>query len=214
MIIGITGSIGSGKTTVAKLFSKHHYSRINADDLSHGLMGKNSVIYKKLIIIFGNEILDAKKNIDRRRLSRIVFNDDKKLKKLNSIMHPIIIKNIKNEISKIKKKCGGGAKIIIDAPLLLETGAKNLADKIIVVRCTKKGIIKRLRTSYEKEKIEKILNAQMPLKEKLKYADFVIENNKDLRHLEKQVAKIIKIVESSEIPGEANFIGRKKFAEH
>lgn len=204
MIIGITGSIGSGKTTVAKLLSKHHYSRINADDLSHGLMGKNSVIYKKLVTAFGNEILDVNKDINRRKLGNIVFNDAKKLRYLNSVMHPIIIKTIKNNIKIIQKKCGDGAKIVIDAPLLLETSAKNLADKIIVVKCAKKNILRRLRTRYEIEKIEKILNAQMPLKEKLKYADFVIENNKDLRHLEKQVAKIIKIIENSEIPGEAN----------
>ncbi|MBI2558329.1 dephospho-CoA kinase [Candidatus Woesearchaeota archaeon] len=198
MIIGITGSIGSGKTTVAKLFSRHHYSRIDADEISHGLMGKNSVIYKKLIIAFGNEILDANKNIDRRRLSNIVFNDDKKLKKLNSVMHQIIIKNIKNEISKIKKKCVGNAKIIIDAPLLLETKAKNLADTVIVVKCDKKNVIKRLSRIYAREKIEKILNAQMPLREKLKHADFVVDNNKDLKRLEKQVVKIIRSLEGNE----------------
>lgn len=198
MIIGITGSIGSGKTTVAKLFGKHHYSRIDADEMSHELMGKNSVIYKKLIAAFGNRILDANKDIDRKRLSDIVFNDAKKLKNLNSITHPIIIKSIKNKIQQIQKKCGDNAMIIIDAPLLLETKARNLADKIIVVKCEKNKAIERLSKNFSKEKIEKILNAQMTLKDKLKFADFVIDNNKGLKHLENQVIKITRFLKGNE----------------
>ena len=102
MIIGITGSIGSGKTTIAKLFGKHHYIRIDADELGHQII-KNPVIHKKIIKAFGDGVLDENWNIDRKRLGNIVFSDDKNLKNLNSIMHPVIIKNIKNEISKINQ---------------------------------------------------------------------------------------------------------------
>src|SRR3989344_1345761 len=98
MIIGITGPIGSGKTTVAKLFSRHWYDRIDADEISHQIMKNNSVVYKKIIQEFGNKILDKNKNIDREKLGDIVFNYATKLKKLNSIMHPIIINEIKNKI--------------------------------------------------------------------------------------------------------------------
>lgn len=192
MIIGITGSIGSGKTAVAKLFSRHWYNRIDADEIAHYLLENNRNIKNKIIKNFGEKILDRQKNIYRKKLGEIVFNSDKKLKKLNSIMHPSIIQEIKSQIKKIHKKCGSETKIAIDAPLLLETNAKNLVDKVIVVKCDKKNIINRLNKKYPKEKIEKILNAQMPLKEKLKHADFIIDNNKDLKNLEKQVKIIIK----------------------
>ena len=86
--------------------------------------------------------------------------------------------------------------MLIDAPLLLETKTKNLVDKIVVVKADKKEILKRLNKRYLKEKIEKILNAQMPPDEKLKNADFVIENNKDLSHLENQIKGVIKKLEN------------------
>lgn len=191
MIIGITGSIGSGKTAAAKIFSKHWFNSINADEISHNLMKNSSELKNKLVKIFGNVILDKKCNIDRKKLGNIVFNDKNELKKLNSIMHPLIIYEIKNKIRIIQKKCGDGTKIIIDAPLLIETNLKNYVDKIIVIKSDKKNVIKRLNKKYPKEKIERILKAQMPLEEKIKYADFVIENNKDLKYLEKQVNSII-----------------------
>jgi dephospho-CoA kinase len=195
MIIGITGSIGSGKTTAAKIFSRHWYSRIDADGIGHAVLDKNSQVRKKIIKEFGSNILGKNKNISREKLGDIVFNDGKKLNLLNSIMHPAIIKEIKNKIKKIKQKCGDKARIVVDAPLLLETKTKDFADRIIVVKCDNGNIIKRLNKKYPKDKIERILNSQMPLDEKLKHADFIIDNNRDLVHLENQVKKIIKKLE-------------------
>lgn len=212
LILGITGSVGSGKTTIAKIFSKHHFNRIDADEIGHQIIKKNSAAYKRIINKFGIGILDKNKNIDRNKLGNVVFNDNSKLKELNSITHPIIINEIKIQIKKIKEKCKGKTKIIIDAPLLLETSyrnnvsvelknkkflskTKNLVDKIIVVKCSKENILKRNK-KYPKEKIERILKLQMPLEEKLKHADFAIDNNRDLKHLEKQIIKIIKRIEN------------------
>lgn len=192
MIIGITGSIGSGKTTVARIFSKHRYKRIVADEIWHQILKNNPAAYKKIIENFGNGILDKNKEVDRKKLGDIVFNDVKQLKKLNSITHPIILKEIKNSIKKIQKKRGSQAKVVIDAALLLETNSKHLVDRIGVVKCDKENILKRLNKKYPKKKIERILKVQMPLGEKIKHADFVIDNNKDLKHLERQVARIIK----------------------
>ena len=191
MIIGITGSIGSGKTTAAKMFGAHCYNRIDADKIAHEIIKKNSAAYKKIIKAFGAGILDKNKDVERKRLGDAVFGDDRKLKTLNSIMHPIIIESIKNEISKIKNKCQGKTRIVIDAPLLLETDTKNLVDKIIIVKCDEKNAVKRLNKKYPKEKIEKILKSQMPLDEKLKYADSVVDNNKDLQNLRNRVREIV-----------------------
>ncbi len=189
MIIGITGSIGSGKTTAANLFKKHGFKVINADEIGHKLMKRNSAAYKKIAKIFGKGILDKSKNIDRKKLGGIVFNDYGKLEKLNSVMHPLILNEIKNSIKKIRNK---DKKIIVDVPLLLETKAKNLVDKVIVVKADKKNIIKRLSKKYSKDKIEKILKLQMPIWEKLKHADFVIDNNRDFGHLKNQIKKLSK----------------------
>lgn len=196
MIIGITGSIGSGKTTAAKIFSKYHFTRIDADEIAHKIIKRNSSAYKKIIRGFGNCVLDKSKNIDRKILGDIVFKDNKKLEKLNSIMHPMIINEVKNQVKIIENKCKYKTRIVIDAPLLLETKTKNLVDKIIVIKADKENIIKRLNKKFSKEKIEKILKSQMPLDEKLKKADFVIENSKDLKHLENKVKYIIKIIEN------------------
>ncbi|MBI2659448.1 dephospho-CoA kinase [Candidatus Woesearchaeota archaeon] len=192
MIVGITGAVGSGKTTIAKIFSRHHFNRIDADEIGHEIIKKNSAAYKKIIEEFGNGILGKNKNIDRKKLGNVVFNNANKLKKLNSITHPIIINEIKHQIKIIKEKCGNKTRIIVDAPLLLET---KIADKVIVVRCSKENTIKRNK-KYPREKIERILKLQMPLGEKIKHADFVIDNNKGMEHLEKLVIKVIKSVEN------------------
>lgn len=191
MIVGITGSIGSGKTTAAKIFSMHHFSRIDADEIGHDLIIRNSPHYKKLVAEFGDEILGKNKAIDRKKLGNIVFGDSEKLGKLNSIMLPAIIREIKIQIKKIREECGNKAKIIVDAPLLLETKAKGLVNRIIVVSSKKEKMIQRLGRKYPKERIEKILNAQMPLYKKLKHADYSIDNDKGFKHLEKQVMGII-----------------------
>ena len=193
MIIGITGSIGAGKTTIAKLFSRHGYERIDADEIAHGLLKKNSASYKKIIKEFGSEILDKSNNIDREKFGEIVFNDDAKLKKLNSITHPIIINEIKKEIKKIRQK-NKNAKIAVDAPLLFEANAEDIVDKIIVIKTSNNSVISRNR-KFTKGQIENILKHQMPLEEKMKYADFMIENDRNFKHMEKQVIEIIKNLE-------------------
>ncbi len=190
MIIGITGSIGSGKTTAAKMFSKHHFSRIDADEIGHNLLKSDNKIKNRIIKEFGAGILGRNKNIDRKRLGNIVFNDKSKLKKLNSIMHQPIISEIKNKIKNIQKKCGGDAKIIIDAPLLIEAGADKLVDKVIVVKAFHENVIARNKR-FTIEELEKISMAQIGLDKKLKRADFMIDNTKNLRYMERQVKEIV-----------------------
>src|SRR3989344_1373767 len=142
MIIGITGTIGSGKTAASDLFKKYGFKVINADELYHKISKPNKIIYKKIIKEFGNKIINSDKSINRDKLKKIVFSDDKKLKKLNLITHPIINPEIKKGIIRLKKS--NKENIIVDAPLLLESDAKNLVDKIIVIKCDDKTRIQRL----------------------------------------------------------------------
>ncbi len=191
MILGITGSFGSGKTTIANIFRKHGFEVINADKLYHGIYNKNKALRNKIKKEFGT--------LNRSQLKKIVFNNSAKLKKLNGITHPIIIKEIKKEIFNIKKNKkiingkNNNVKIIIDAPLLIEAKALNLVDKLIVVKCDKKRQIKRLlkKKKYSKKEIMQIIQSQIPIEEKIKYADFVVDNSKSINETEKQVNLII-----------------------
>lgn len=191
-IIGITGSFGTGKTTVAGFFKKFGASVIDADKITHGLFKVNSLTYKKIIRSFGNRVIrDNSQEIGRRRLAGLVFGDKKALKRLNCITHPAIIKKIKHEIKKIKHKYPGKI-IAIDAPLLIESGFSNSVDKLVVVTTDKKTQILRLKENkgLSKKEIELRIKSQLPLKEKIKSADYVIDNSGSLTYTKKQVKRI------------------------
>ena len=223
MIIGITGSFGTGKTTVANMFSKYGFKVINVDKLYHGIYNKNYLLKSKIKNKFGT--------VNRNALKKIVFDDYKQLKKLNKLTHPIIINEIKKEIGAILDKSNieksnkkipitntssnkkiinkiknngknnigikNNVRIIIDAPLLIEAKAKGLVDKMIVVKCSKKNQVERVlkKGKYSKKEIENVIKSQMPLKEKIKHADFVVDNNKTVRETEKQVKTIASLLQ-------------------
>ena len=184
MILGITGSFGSGKTTVANIFKKYGFEIINADKLYHGIYDKNEALRNKIKKEFGT--------LDRNKIKKIVFNDSKKLKKLNEITHPVIIREIKNKIKEIKKN-NKNFNIVLDVPLLIEAKMQRMVDKIIVVKCNKKIQLERLlkKGKHTRKEIENIISSQMPLNEKLKHADFTIDNNSSISAVEKQIAQII-----------------------
>ena len=188
MIIGITGSFGSGKTTVANMFRKYGFRVINVDKLYHNIYNKNDSLKNKIKKEFGT--------LDRNQIKKIVFNKYNKLKKLNKITHPLIINSIKKEISN-NKKIKNKIKIIIDIPLLFEAKVQSMFGKIIVVKCSKKEQIKRIlkKGKYTKKEIEDIIKSQMPLKEKIKHADFVVDNSKSLKEARAQVKILANIVQ-------------------
>ena len=184
MIIGVTGSFGSGKTTVANLFKKYNFKVINVDKVYGSIYKKNKLLRIKLKKEFGT--------VNRNKLKKIVFNSSIQLKRLNKITHPLILKQTIKRIKKIQSK-NKNENIAIDIPLLIEAKAANLVDKIIVVKCSRNIQIKRVlnkKKKYSKEEIKNITKSQMPLKEKLKYADYVVDNSYSLDKTKKQVKKI------------------------
>lgn len=186
MIIGITGVFGSGKTTVAEMLAEKGYKHINADKIGHTVL-KKAEIKNKLVKLFGKTTL--KNNaIDRNALKDIVFNAPRQLKQLNNIVHPLIIKEIKKRISSSKKI----KNIIVDGALLIEANTLNLFDRLIVVKITKKEQLKRAlkKKKYSKTEIKNIISSQLSQKEKLKYADIVIDNSGSLKNTKKQLNKI------------------------
>ncbi|AAM24131.1 MAG: Dephospho-CoA kinase [Caldanaerobacter subterraneus] len=185
-VVGLTGGIGSGKSTVSGILAKLGAKIIDADLVSREIMEKGKEAYNEIVDCFGKEILDKEGNIDRKKLGSIVFSDKEKLKRLNEITHPKIIDKIKKMIEEEKDK---DKVIVIDAALLIETGLYKLVDEVWLVVVDIDTQIKRVmeRDGFSCEEALKRIKSQMPLEEKIKYADFIINNSKDLRKTEEQV---------------------------
>ena len=187
-VIGLTGGIASGKSTVSKLLKKMGAVIIDADIVSREIMVRGTEAYNKIVEYFGKEILKEDGEIDRKKLGNIVFADRRKLKKLNEITHPIIIERIKEKIEEERKKNQQNA-VVLDAALLIEMKLYKMVDEVWLVVVDSKTQIKRImerdKLSY-KDAINRI-KSQMPLDEKMKYADFIINNSKDFKAMEKQV---------------------------
>lgn len=174
VVVGITGSFGTGKTTVAGCFRKLGLVVLDADNIAHGTYKKGSPSYKKIIKTFGRGILDKAGNIDRTKLADMVFSHKALLDKLCGIVHPAAIREIKRHLRKTKDMPG----IVVDAPLLIEAGLHNIVDYLVVVKTSRAMQIKRAmkRSGLSTEEILKRINCQMPLSKKINMADYVIDN--------------------------------------
>lgn len=191
LIVGLTGGLATGKTTIAKIFNTLGAVIIDADKIAREVVEPYSPAWEKIKEYFGTKILNDDLTINRKLLADLIFNNETHRRKLNEITHPIIIQRIKEEIEKIRKN-GKGKIIIIDAPLLIEAGMISMVDKIIVVTAEETTQIKRVmqRDNLSKYAAKKRISAQMPLSEKVKLADFVINTDCHKTELEKEVKKI------------------------
>ncbi|MEA2087905.1 MAG: dephospho-CoA kinase, partial [Candidatus Caldatribacteriota bacterium] len=193
LIVGLTGGIVGGKSTVASMFKNLGAKIIDADKLGHSVILPNKPVWKKIVKIFGKDILQNDLTIDREKLGKIVFANQILLKKLNEITHPEITKIIKKEINLGKNKTHNQKKIIIiDAALIYEAKIDGLMDKIIVVYIDEDEQIKRLikRNNLSKDEALQRIKSQMPIEEKIKMADYVIDNSSSLDKTREQVEKI------------------------
>ncbi|MCX7695780.1 MAG: dephospho-CoA kinase [Caloramator sp.] len=192
-IIGLTGGIASGKSTVSKYLISKGLDVIDADLISRDIYKVGEIAYKMVVQEFGKEILNDDLTINRKKLGQIVFNNIQKLEKLNRITHPIIFEEIKKRIDEIlkmnKKIC------IVDAALLFESDWYKICDIKWLVYVDKKTQIKRL---VERDKISeadaiKRIDAQMSLEQKLKLSDFIINNSGEIRYTYEQVDILLNI---------------------
>lgn len=185
-VLGVTGSFGSGKTIVARLLAGRSAKIIDADRLAHKLILPGKSAFKKIIRVFGKGVLDSRGKLNRRKLADLVFADKAKIVKLNMIVHPEAIRQIKNEIMSSRKP------VILDAPLLIEAGMHKAVDKLVVVSINKKEQVRRLVKKYgfSRRHILQRLKSQIPLKRKARLADFIIDNSGSIAKTRKQVALI------------------------
>lgn len=192
MVIGLTGGIATGKSTVSEIIREYNIPIIDADSIARDIVAPGNITLKKIGLEFGSEVINLDGNLNRKILGNIVFNDNQKLLKLNSITHPeikkIVIKEIKRFRSMEKKAC------IIDAPLLIEGGFVELVDYIILVYAPVLIVIDRLRSRDKVSEGEAVsrITKQMPFEEKKKFADFIIDNSKNIEYTRNQLSNILK----------------------
>lgn len=219
LIIGLTGIFGSGKSTVAHLFEELGAAVVDADKLAHEALWKGSEVYKKVAALFPEALPMSSPNalvgdskslnprqkragmtldresrgddnyiegLDRKVIAGIVFQDSKRLKDLEKIVHPYVRTRIQEEIDDAQEKV-----VVLEVPLLFEAGVDKFCDVTVVVSAPLTEIVKRLKEKgFSPDQIKARLKAQMPLKEKIKRADFVVRNIKTLKETKQQVEKL------------------------
>lgn len=192
--IGLTGGFGSGKSTVSNILSQHGFSIIDADGIARSIVKPESIILRKLVSTFGNQILSEDGTLDRTQLAEHAFQNKDSLKRLNEIMHPAIYQEIIQESQRLRAQ--GCSHLILDAPLLIEEDLHRDMDKVIVVWASDEVCLERLMKfrGFSREEATRRIAAQMPLKEKCALADYVIDNNDTLEKTEIQVTDIIDVI--------------------
>ena len=193
IIAGITGTIGTGKSTVATMFGDLGAFIIDADKLAHEVVEPGKPAWRAIIDNFGRELLNEDQTLNRQMLADIVFKDPAKLQVLNSIVHPEVLKEDQRLVNE-RKAIDPNGLVIKDIPLLLEMGpdvARLMVDKIIVVYASPEIQLKRLiaRGMGEADARNRI-NNQVPVKDKMKLADFVINNDGTLDETRVQVREV------------------------
>lgn len=189
-ILGITGSFGSGKTTVAQMLRRKGARVLDADKIAHEALNFGNPCFQKITRHFGKGIVSQGK-IDRKALAAIVFNKPAELKKLCQIIHPFVVSTIKSTIKGYRTKKQKGF-LVIDAPLLFEARLDKICDCVVVVRASLSSQIKRIqqKSHLTKSDITKRVKAQMPMAAKIKRADVVIDNHVDIKQTKKQVEEL------------------------
>ena len=196
LIIGLTGGIACGKSTVTQLLQRRGADIIDLDQIGHELLKANSPVMKQLLKTFGPEVLDLSGDVNRTKLGKIVFADPLARQQLNDIVHPEIHR-ISRQLAQSKVKNQADCIVVIESPLLIESGGYRSVDYVVLVSATPdQQIVRLMKRSLEQNKTmtqldaEKRLAAQMSLKEKMAYADYIVDNQGDLTELGKQVDQL------------------------
>jgi dephospho-CoA kinase len=189
LVIGLTGGIASGKSTVSEHLKSKGLPVVDADLVARQVVQPNTRGLKEIVTVFGEEVLEGE-SLNRRKLREIIFSNEEKRLALNRILHPIIHEEILLQLDHHKKS---HELIVFDAPLLLENDLKYMVDELWLVVCDEETQIKRVmaRDQISEKEAKKILNSQMPLKEKVKKSDVLIENDGTLEELLLKVDQLI-----------------------
>ena len=192
LLVGITGGIAIGKTTVANLLRKLGLAHIDYDLLARQVVEPGKAAWDDILSYFCSQVLNADKSVDRKKLGSIVFQDFEKRRKLESFTHPRIHEQFVKQIHEIAQKSPGSI-IQVSIPLMIEQNLQYMFHKLVVVYVSEKQQIERLisRDRMSEAAAHAILNAQLPIEEKVGYADFVIQNGGSIEETKEQVEKLL-----------------------
>ena len=188
--IGLTGNIASGKTEIRKIFEKCGIKTICSDSVVHDLLENDEVLKDTLVAQFSDCDILLEKKLDRKKIGKIVFSNEGKKNQLEKVIHPLVIRQIKDFFEENKDKMF----VVVDIPLLFEGQFEYLFDKILLVYADDKIRFERIkkRNNFEDEYIKKIMSAQLSQEFKKEKSDFIIVNeNKTLDDLEKELISLI-----------------------
>ena len=184
LVIGLTGSIGTGKSETARQLEALGASIISADQVGHEAYTPNTEAWEQVVAVFGDDILLDDGEIDRRKLGSIVFSDPSQLEKLNQIMHPRMARMVSDKIEALH---GQGVKVVVvEAALLFEAGWDALVEEVWVTDTSEDIVVGRLkeRNGLSEEEAKKRINSQMDRAERIERSDYVIDNSSDMAGLE------------------------------
>lgn len=190
-VIGLTGGIACGKSTVSKMLADLGAAVIDVDMIARKVMKKGTPVWQRVKETFGDEYLLPDGEIDRKKLGELVFSNPEALKNLNSITHPTIQREVLSEIERLKTK-GGYKAIVVDAALLIEAGWCDMVNEVWLVVVDKETQIGRLmrRNGLTRQQALNRINSQMDQEAKMRYADRIIDNSHGLEHTRKQVERL------------------------
>jgi len=198
IIVGLTGSVGTGKSTVANFFEELGAYVIDWDELAREVVRPNSKAWKEIIECFGKDVLNEDLTVNRQKLANIVFTEKGKVTKLNQIVHPEVFKEDERIINEIKNH-DPNALVVKDIPLLFELTHPIFTDKTVVVSASEETQLKRLEEKgMSWDDAQNRISSQLPLEEKIKSADFVINNNGPLEETKRQVEEIYSLLKKEE----------------
>ncbi|CAD2073422.1 dephospho-CoA kinase [Jeotgalicoccus coquinae] len=193
-IIGLTGGIASGKTTVSDYLKERGYTVLDADAYSRKTTAKNGPAIPAIIEAFGKDIIDNNGELDRKKLGSIIFNDAGKRRELNEIVHPLIREMMNADEQKFIKE----GHVFLDIPLLFENGLDERCDLVVTVFVDRDTQVKRLikRNDLTAGEAEARINSQMPLTEKVQKSDCHLDNNGTVEELYEQLDRFTEELES------------------
>ena len=188
-VVGLTGGIGSGKSTVSKLLIAKGYHVIDADQVSREVVMPETEGLKKIVATFGSDMLDLDENLDRRKLGDLVFNNPEALKKLNQILHPLIHLRITQKVEALSNE----QIVFVDVPLLFETNQSENYNEVLLIYVDDETALSRIvaRDQIDADLALKKIRSQISINTKKTMADFVIENDSSIDALNVALAEYL-----------------------
>ena len=198
VLISVTGGIACGKTEVCRVFQKRGAIILSGDEIGKEVIEKNKKVLKELVQTFGKEILNRNQTLNRRKLGRLAFASKESKDKLNRIIHPYLLEELRNRIKNLRRK-RSQALVVVDAALIVEWGLQNELDHLIFVESRREDKIRRLQKQkgYSRKEALDRIKSQLPEIIKRRLADFVIINDKGVSELREKAEKVFRRITST-----------------